>query len=423
MSWVDRLLVASYISPSGITFNFQYENVSAEFDKKTTTFIFPNVDGALIQDMGAGESRYPLQVIFSGENYDLESRRFWNATQEIGTGTLIHPVYGIKKVVVTGTVKRRDDLVSAANQAIFDITFSENNIAITSDNIFSKIAEATNKIKSYVDRYCQYASFNFVKTFATLAAGELTAIRDSATQMFSDIMNQLSYTIGINDDYDSLLKLLDDSIVDTINDLGNKPANAINLLLSCLLISSQIPNYDVRNKMSIFDALINTKLKTKYQQKVSERERSINKNNFLLDKNYLYASVVSMCNSLAYNDLTSREEAIEINEKITNAFKESQNWIEENGREIEYSDEESDYNQVYEIYTQTKNYLITYAFNLSSINREILDEDRNILEFLSEKYGNLDKIDDFIALNNLTCDEIEMMKRGREVLYYDNAYS
>ena len=175
--------------------------------------------------------------------------------------------------------------------------------------------------------------------------------------------------------------------------------------------------------MSIFDALINTKLKTKYQQKVSERERSINKNNFLLDKNYLYASVVSMCNSLAYNDLTSREEAIEINEKITNAFKESQNWIEENGREIEYTDEESDYNQVYEIYTQTKNYLITYAFNLSSINREILDEDRNILEFLSEKYGNLDKIDDFIALNNLTCDEIEMMKRGREVLYYDNAYS
>lgn len=419
MSWINRLLVASYISPSGIFFNFKYENVSVEFDKKTTTFIFPNVDGALIQDMGVGESRYPLQIFFSGENYDLEADRFLRATKEIGTGTLIHPRYGIKKVVVVGTVKRRDDLITAANQAIFDITFAENNIEITADNIFTKIAEATNKIKSYTDRYCQYASFNFVKTFATIGAGELTAIRDSATQMFSDIMNQLSYTIGINDNYDSLLKLLDDSIVDTVNDLGNKPANAINLLLSSLLISSQIPNYDVRDKMSIFDALINKKLKTKYNQKVSEQEKSENKNNFLLDKNYLYTSVAAMCNSLAYNDLTSREEAIEINEKITNAFKESQNWIEENARIIEYSDEESDYNQVYELYTQTKNYLITYAFNLSSINREILDEDRNILEFLSEKYGNLDEIDDFIALNNLTCDDIEMMKRGREVLYYD----
>lgn len=423
MSWIDRLLIASYISPSGMTFNFLYEDVSAEFDKKTTTFIFPNVAGALIQDMGAGESRYPFKIIFSGENYDLEARRFWNATQEAGTGTLIHPVYGIKKVVITGTVKRADELVSAGNQSTFDITFSENNIEITASNIFTKIAEMGDKIKSYTDRYCQYASFNFVKTFATVSAGEITAIRDTATQMFSDVMNQLSYTVGINDDYDSLLKLLDDSIVNTVNDLGNKPANAINLLLSCILIPSQIPNYDVRNKMSVFEALINPKLKTKYIQKVSAQEKSENKNNFLLDKNYLYASAVAMCNSLAYNDLTSREEAIEIEERIKKSFTEIQNWIDENGKIIEYSDEESDYNQIYEVYTQAKNYLITYAFNLSSINREILDEDRNILEFLYKKYGNLDEIDDFIALNNLTCDDIENMKRGKEILYYDKAYS
>lgn len=423
MSWVDRLLTAAYISPSGLAFNFQYENVMSVVEKKTTTFIFPNVNGALIQDFGTGESHYPMKIFFSGENYDLEAARFYKAAQESGTGTLIHPLYGIKKVVVVGSVRRRDELVSAANQAVFDVEFSENNIAITSDNIFSKIAEMSDKIKSYTDRFCQYASFNFVKTFATVTAGEITAIRDSATQMFTDIMNQLSYTVGINDDYDSLLKLIDDTIVDTVNDLGNKPANAINLLLSSILISSQIPNYDVREKMSVFDALINKKIKTKYKAKVSQRDKSVNKNTFLLDKNYLNCSVVAMCNTLAYNDLTSREEAIELSEKIDNAFKEARAWIEENGNIIEYYDEESDYNQVYELYSQAKNYLITYAFNLSCINREILDEDRNILEFLNEKYGNFDEIDDFIALNNLTCDDIEMMKKGKEILYYDNAYS
>lgn len=277
----------------------------------------------------------------------------------------------------------------------------------------------TDKIKSYTDKYAQLASFNFVKTFATLAAGELTAIRDTMTQMFTDIMSQLSYTIGINDDYDSLLKLLDDSIVDTVNELGNKPINAINLLMSCLLIPSQIENYDVSSKMSIFESLINTKLKTEYQDKVSDIEKSENKNNFLLDKTYLYSSVASMCNSLAYNELKSREEAIELKERIETKYLEAQSWIEKNGNIISYTDEENDYQAVYEMYANAINYLICYAFNLSSINKEVLDEDKNILEFLFEKYASLDNIDEFIALNNLTCDDIELMRRGKTVLYYD----
>lgn len=418
MSWFDRLLVASYISPSGIPFNFQYEDVSKNFEKKTSISVFPNVEGALIQDMGTGASSYPMKVIFSGENYDLEADRFEKALKEIGTGTLIHPKYGIKKVVPYKNISRSDALTSAANQASFDITFIENNVALTKDNIFSKIADMSDKIKSYTDRYCQYARFNFVKTFATVGAGELTTIRDSATQMFSDIMNQLSYTVGINDDYDSLLKLLDDSIVDTVNQLGNKPANAINLLLSSLLIPSQIPNYDIKNKMSLFEALINPKLKTRYTQKISEQRKSENINNFLLDKNYLYTSLASMCNSLAYNSLTSREEALEINERIKSSFSSVQNWVDENAKAIEFADEEIDYNSIYELYTQSKNYLICYAFNLGSINKIVLDEDRNILEFVSGIYGNLDDLDDFIALNNLNCDDIELLKRGKEILYY-----
>ena len=125
MTWRDRIQEAAYTSPSGVRTVFLYENVARTVEKRTTAFDFPDADGTYVQDMGASGKRYPFRVIFSGDNYDLLATVFEETLIERGTGRLEHPLYGQVDVVPTGAITRRDDLKTAANQAIIEVAFWE----------------------------------------------------------------------------------------------------------------------------------------------------------------------------------------------------------------------------------------------------------------------------------------------------------
>ncbi|MCK5643788.1 MAG: DNA circularization N-terminal domain-containing protein, partial [Gammaproteobacteria bacterium] len=76
MSWQDRLREAAYISPLGVRIVFDYENVSQSFQKRTTGFEFPDVDGTYVQDLGRSGRKYPLRVFFWGADYDVSAEGF-----------------------------------------------------------------------------------------------------------------------------------------------------------------------------------------------------------------------------------------------------------------------------------------------------------------------------------------------------------
>ena len=125
MSWNERLQLAAYTSPSGIRLLFTYENVSKTVNKKTTGFEFPDANGTYVQDLGHTGRKYPLRIIFHGDDHDLESKAFESALLETGIGTLEHPLYGDKQVIPFGTITFRDNLKTAANQTIIDLVFWE----------------------------------------------------------------------------------------------------------------------------------------------------------------------------------------------------------------------------------------------------------------------------------------------------------
>ena len=123
MAWNDRIREAAYTSPSGIRQPFTYEDVGQSWEKRTTGFDFPDADGTLVQDNGRSGRRFPLRIFFSGGDHDLEAKAFDDLLGERGNGTLDHPMYGVAIVVPFGPITRRDDLKTAANQAILEVTF------------------------------------------------------------------------------------------------------------------------------------------------------------------------------------------------------------------------------------------------------------------------------------------------------------
>jgi hypothetical protein len=121
--WLDRLRPGAYTSAGGTRIRFDFEDVSREYTKRGTVFEFPGVDGAYIQQTGHGPRRYPLRCFFWGLNHDKLATAFEAALLEDGVGRLEHPLYPTVSVVPFGDITRRDDLKSAANQTVIEVTF------------------------------------------------------------------------------------------------------------------------------------------------------------------------------------------------------------------------------------------------------------------------------------------------------------
>lgn len=415
MALKDRLLEATYISHSGTPFNFLYEDVSMSSEKKTTGFTFPDYDGAYIQDLGVGERKFPLKVIFSGENSDLQADNFFKALEEKGNGTLIHPIYGTKTVVPVGEIKREDNLTSSENETIIDVVFAET-IALNKTlktSAFGNILNSVNNAKASLDKVIKYTSFNFVKTFFVSTAGELISIKDASLQIVTDVSKQISYVIGGNNGASALMK---DKLLETINDIGNKPINFINGIIEALFIPARIPNYDIENKMDTYQKLIDNRIKRDVE--ISLIKTNENNNAFALDKAYTYFALAAMCESAINESFKSRDKTININERIEEYFQKIKKWTDERSLELKFIDDGSDYDALIKLVSCINNYLVVTAFNLPSLMKIKLDGERNILELMAELYGSLDDIDDFIELNKLNLDEIEILPSKKEIVYY-----
>lgn len=125
MAWQDRTRPAAYTAPSGRRFAFDFESADRAFDKNTSAYNFPGVRGTYVQDLGGTDRRYPMRVVFWGDDHDRQASDFEAALRETGRGRLEHPRDGRVDVVPFGTVTVREDLVRNANQTVFEVEFWE----------------------------------------------------------------------------------------------------------------------------------------------------------------------------------------------------------------------------------------------------------------------------------------------------------
>jgi hypothetical protein len=411
MAWDDRLIPAVYISPSGIPFTFLYENVSVETDKKTATFVFPEINGAFIQDLGRAGRRFPLVLFFSGEDHDIISDAFRAAVEEKGIGTLIHPRYGIKQVVPTGTITQRDDLVTGANQTAFSITFSE---TLTGLTFPSSIENVITQMKTAYAVFQQATSLQFADDIILNTANEIVSIQEKFDLQRFVIEDVFQNIIKVSEDVFTAFQTVNNSLKENISEIADFPDIVGSQLITLMRIPTQT-DITINEKIDLYNGIINTELQTNYSKLQYANEPN---NLFVSATLQVYSALQASCESVLIGEIKTRQEAIVLSEKILDSFDSIQTWVDDNIRNLESIDTGQSYSSLIEAVTITIVYLIDLAFELPSEKFLILDEERNIIELVSELYQDLDQLDFFITSNNLTCDEIEILPQGKEVVYY-----
>lgn len=413
MAWTDRIREAAYNSPSGVRLTFDYENVSKTVDKKTTSFEFPDANGSYVQDLGNTGRQYPLRVFFWGGDYDLRAEAFEAALLERGTGKLEHPIYGTVDVVPFGTITRRDDLKTGANQAVFEVTFFE-----TIGLIYpSSQTDPASSVIDAVDDYNDEAAQEFEDVTSLDNAVDAVTFKNQYQALLDSTINGLQAIANEQENVRSQFNAVRDSIDQGINILIADPLTLAFQTLILLqsparaltIITARLDAYK-----NLADSIItgNNPVVTPSFDASSSNLFHVND---LYASTYLTGSVVSVVNT----QFTTKTEALTAAEFILTQLDDLNNWRDANFQALAEIDTGAAYQQLQKAVALTAGFLVEISFTLRQERRVVLDRNRTIIDLVAEFYGSVDdQLDFFINSNSLTGSEILEVPRGRQVVYY-----
>jgi prophage DNA circulation protein len=399
MAWTDRLKEAAYISPSGERYTFEFENVSNSRTKKTTNFEFPDVDGTYVQESGSAGRSFPLRCIFWGADYDLDADAFDAALFETGTGKLEHPIYGTVDVVPTGTITRRDDLKTAGNQAIIEVTF------MTTIGLIYPSAQTdpASEVLAAIAAYNEVVAGEFEDNIDLDTEVKKTSFKNQ----YKAFLNSLSDGVAA---VTAEFNAINDSINEGLDLLVGQPLTLAFQTMQLVQAPGRALAL-VTDKLAAYENLANSLLKN--------MDELLSVNDFILKdlfaSGYVTGSLISVLNS----QFDTRIAAIEAAASILAQFDEVNTWKDENLTELDMIDTGAAYQQLQASVALVAGYLVEISFTLKQERRIVLDRARTIVDLTAELYGEIDESIDFlIESNNFSGSEIIELPKGKEVVYY-----
>lgn len=410
MGWQDRVQEAAYTAPDGYRIIFDYVDVQQSFDKKVEAFEFPDVDGTYVQQTGNTGRRIPMLIIFWGDDYDLQAETFFGYMQQTGIGKLEHPVYGTVDVVPFGAIVREDRLTTAANQAVFRVTFWETVriiYPIAQNDPASDVVSAIQEFNSAVGE--EFEEFTSLDN-----AVERTTFRNEYSDTLASAKDTLQNVAATVKSVEKIFNTAFQSIDNTLDILVGEP---LDLAFQTSLVL-QIPSQStalILDKLSAYRSLAGSIIGT--VQSPSFDARPVNK--FYNDNLFATLAVTGAVLSTVNNTFQTKTEALSAAVEVLNQFDDVNSWREESYTSLGEIDSGASYQQLQEAVALTAGFLVQISFSLKQERVITLDRDRNMVELVAELYGTVDsELDFFIQSNDLSGNEIVEIPKGRQIVYF-----
>lgn len=436
MPWQDRLREAAYRSPNGTRTAFLFQDVSRTVEKKTAAFDFPDADGTLVQDLGHKGRRYPLRLMFSGDNHDIEADAFELTLLEKGAGVLEHPRYGQVDVVPFGEITQRDDLKTRANQTVIEVTFW----ATIGTAYPTGQADAAAVALVAVDDYQAAASQELEDALAIDTQFEEVTFRDQWEGFLDNVESATAEISAASAEVEAEFNAINDSINRGIDVLIAEPLTLAFQTLALIKAPARaLTQIEARLNAygDLADSIVNggsnrigtgsTGTPQVIQPTNDSRAANELASRRIFAQGAIAGSVTSTMVTVQDNGYDTQPQAIAAAEQLLAQMEKVTDWADQNYRELDGTgidkrpvvDTGAGYQQLQEAVALAAGELINASFNLKRERRIVLDRARSMFDFVGEYYGDIDaNLDFFINSNELTGSEILELPKGRTVLVY-----
>ncbi len=436
MSWQERLREAAYRSPDGTRTAFLFQDVARTVEKKTAAFDFPDADGTLVQDLGHKGRRYPLRLMFSGDNHDLEADAFELTLLEKGAGVLEHPRYGQVDVVPFGEITQRDDLKTRANQTVIEVTFW----ATIGTAYPTGEPDAAAVALSFVDEYQAAASQELEDALAIDTQFEEVTFRDQWEGFLDNVESATAEIAAASAEVEAEFNAINDSINRGIDVLIAEPLTLAFQTLALIKAPARaLTQIEARLNAygDLADSIVNGGSNrigtgaagTPQVIQTTNDSRAANElaSRRIFAQGAVAGSVTSTMVTVQGNGYDTQPQAIAAAEQLLAQMESVTDWSDQNHRALDGKgidkrpvvDTGAGYQQLQEAVALAAGELINASFNLKRERRIVLDRARSMFDFVGEYYGDIDaNLDFFINSNELTGSEILELPKGRTVLVY-----
>lgn len=438
MPWQERLREAAYRSPNGTRTVFTFQDVSRVVEKKTSAFDFPDADGTLVQDLGRKGRRYPLRLIFSGDDHDLEADDFELTLLERGAGVLEHPRYGQVDVVPFGEITQRDDLKTRANQTVIEVVFWATIGTAYPTGQTDGAAEAL----AAVDAYTAAASEQLEDALQLDTQFEEVTFRDQWEGFLDNVEGALAEVAEVQEDITRQFNDINDSINRGIDVLVGEPLTLAFQTLALIKAPARAAA-QIEARLNAYGDLATSIVNgtsnrigtagTPQTVQPTNDNRAANElaSREVFAQGAVAGSVTATVSSARAPEdeggYTTQPQAIAAAEQLLDQFEQVTDWADQNYRELDGSGTEgkpvvdtgAGYQQLQKAVALAAGVLVQLAFDLRQERRITLDRARSLYDFVGEYYGDIDaNLDFFINTNDLTGSEILELPKGRTVVVY-----
>lgn len=420
MTWIDRIAEAAYTSPKGTRKTFAFADVSSEIDRRTAAFEFPGVDGAYIQDNGSGERRYPLACIFSGPECDVEAKAFEDLLLERGAGVLEHPLYGRVNVVPFGTITRRDDLVTAANQTIIEVVFwSTLGAVYPSSRVSPKLEVAEAMRRAAPALGADFAGAMSLATEARRQNSKLTVL-----DVVRNVQGALQVAASATESVSREFRQLQSAVNFGIDVLIGQPLALAEQLLNLITAPSRALA-GIESRLDGYRDLLDRLLASSPSSggapaPVLERIALRLSNDFHAADLCAGGAVLGSVSSVLETTFTAKPGALEAAEAIIAREATRTAWRDSRFADLGQLDTGEGYAALQETAALAVGYLVEISFSLVPERALVLDRPRGLVELCGELYGSVadERLDFLVSTNDLSGAEILELPRGKRVVFY-----
>lgn len=417
MAWTDRLKDGAVTGAvSGTRIRFDFEDVSYSRELRGTAHDFADADGTYIQRTGNAGRVLPLRCIFWGNDYDLQAQAFEDLILESGGGAfckLEHPMYGTVDVVPFGALTRRDDLKTAANQAIIEVTFWET-IGIIYPTAQDDPASA---VLSAVGSFNAAAAGQLDGSLGLAKAVERSSFKSTYLGLLDSAKISLQTVADAQDNVRRTFDTVYNSINEGIDTFIGEPLD-LAFQTSILLQAPARAAASITDRLSAYRSLAESIISGPGAIRspgYDSRESNAFHTSDFYASTYVTGAVLSVVN----NQFETKTDALNAAAEVLSQFDEVAAWRDANFESLAEIDTGAAYQQLQEAVALTAGFLVFISFSLKQERRLVLDRARTIIDLVAELYGSIDdQLDFFITSNALSGSEILELPRGREIVYY-----
>ena len=413
MSFKDRIRDMIYTSPSGKSFTVQFDDLSRSGGKKAPVTESPGADGGTVQDLGKRTTTYPVRCYLTGQDYDLEADRFWDALLETGPGFLNHPRWGNIRVLPNPRTQT-EEFVNGAGRAVFEIDF----ITAPEDAEEYPTIEAAPDLQIAADADTAASAITDSLDGEELTDPKgITGLKDAVVRNMARFKTAFASVSAAVDGLQADIEAVITSITNNIDDLVTAPADLMTELLQLYRLPARTVT-NVQSKIEGYSALYSVIIDGFRSQTLAYGEMV-----GLINTAQANAIQAAAAEATIDGAITTRGQAADIIDTLNTLNANISTAVEAIEAAGGFTSDYASRAAAEQASARAISNLVDRALNLPTEKRRTLDRSINPLALVYELYSDIDNLEDtlseFIAYNRLTGNEILTIPNGREVRWYE----